>query len=587
MGKYYLDSLFNPASIAVIGASNRPNSVGMKVFDNLLKEKFAGKLYPINLKHKKIQGHRAFASIREISEPIDLVIIMTPAETVPAAISECGEKGVKAAIIISAGFSEGGDKGRELEQAFLKLAHQYGMRVIGPNCLGMMRPHLKLNATFNNNFAIPGNIALVSQSGAIVAAILDWALDKQIGFSTMVSLGNAADLDFGEILDFLALDSETKSILLYIEGIHHVRRFMSGLRAAARMKPVIVIKGGKHAQGSRAAYSHTGALVGNDDAFDAALRRAGAVRVMTIEQLFSAAELLSSHYRTKGNRLVIITNGGGAGVMAADQASEVNIDLAKLSENTISELNHVLPNAWSHQNPVDIIGDATPERYHAALELCAKDEAIDGLLTILTPVAMSNPFKVAEQFILDAKESKKPMLACWMGEKSVKSSRKLFAKHNIPYFNTPEEAVEAFSYLADYQRNQQLLLQVPEPLLLHPKPDIKGACLIIESVLAEQRKLLTTTESKSILNAFGIATSQAINASTANEALIAAESLRFPIVMKINSPDITHKQDVGGVRLNIENAESVRTAFNQIIDNVKKLKPEAKILGEGASSLNN
>ncbi len=579
MTTHYLDKLFNPASIAVIGASDNPDSVGMKVFHNLLAGEFAGKLYGVNPKYQEIQGQRAYASVKKINHSIDLAIIITPANTVAQVISECGEKGIRAAIILSAGFAEIGDAGKMAEQSLLTLAAQYRMRLVGPNCLGMMRPHLQLNATFDNNSALEGHIALVSQSGAIAAAILDWACDKQIGFSTMLSLGNAADLDFGEILDFLALDAATNSILLYIEGIHNARHFMSGLRAAARMKPVIVIKGGRYAQGTRAAQSHTGALVGDDDVFDSALRRAGAVRVLTIEQLFSAAAILSSNYRSSGNRLAIITNGGGAGVMAADRASELNVKLPQLSDKTLIELNKILPESWSHHNPVDILGDATPERYHAAHTLCRSDENIDGLLSILVPVALSKPLKVAEQVIADAQQNHKPLLACWMGEKNVKSSRELFAKHNIPYFHTPESAVEAFSYLAAYQNNQQLLLQVPEPLSAEIRPDVKGARLIIEAVLAEKRRVLTMVESKAILQAFAIPVTQAIETHSATEALIAAESVQFPVVMKINSPDITHKRDADGVQLNITDAESVRNTFNQLINNAKKHYPEANISG--------
>ncbi|MCP0913772.1 bifunctional acetate--CoA ligase family protein/GNAT family N-acetyltransferase [Legionella sp. 27cVA30] len=579
MSAHYLDKFFNPSAIAVIGASSRTNSVGMKVFANLLGANFAGQLYPVNPKHTKIQGYHAFPNVLDIPHAIDLAIITTPAQTVPIILDQCGKKNIKAAVIISAGFSESGNEGKEWEQSALNLAHHYNMRLIGPNCLGLMRPACGLNATFNNTFAMSGSIALVSQSGAICAAILDWAIDKRIGLSAMVSLGNAVDLDFGEILDFLAVDAETKSILLYIEGIHNARRFMSGLRAAARMKPVIVIKGGRLAQGSRAAYSHTGALVGDDDAFDAALRQAGAVRVMTIKQLFSAAEILSSNYRTQGNRLAIITNGGGAGVMAADRASELNIPLAPLNEHTITQLNQILPRAWSHQNPIDILGDATPERYHHTVKICAKDENIDGLLNILIPVAMSNPLKVAKQLLLDAKESTKPIIACWMGEHHVKSSWELFAQHNIPCFSTPEEAIEAFSYLAEYHHNQQLLLQVPEPRLHRPKHDVQGARLIIESVLGERRNLLSTMESKAILKAFAIPITSAIATHSANEALIAAETLQFPVVMKINSPDITHKQDAGGVKLNIEHAGAVRDTYHQLIENAKQYRPDANITG--------
>lgn len=579
MATHYLDKLFNPASIAVIGASDRPNSVGMKVFANLLKANYAGKLYPVNPKHEKVQGQHAFSTIKEIPHAVDLAVITTPAITVPTIIAECGEKGVPAAIIISAGFSEKGAEGKTLEQSFLKLAHEHNIRLVGPNCLGIMRPHIKLNATFDNGIALPGDIAFVSQSGAIVAAVLDWTINKKIGFSTIVSLGNAADLDFGEILDFLALDSETESILLYIEGIHDAKRFMSGLRAAARIKPVIVIKGGRHAQGSRAAHSHTGALVGNDDAFDAALRRGGAVRVMTIEQLFSATEILSSDYRTNGNRLAIITNGGGAGVMAADRVAELNVSLAKLSEDSLAQLNKVLPSEWSHQNPIDVIGDAPPERYHAALDICIKDTNIDGVLTMLVPVAMSNPLKVAEQVIADAKASNKPILACWMGEEQVKSSWELFAKHKLPYFYTPEEAVEAFSYLADYQHNQKLLMQIPEPSTPEAKPDITIARQIIESALAESRTMLTTIESKKILKSFYIPVNQPIEVSNVEDAIKSAKSLGFPVVMKINSPDISHKQDAGGVALNIINEEAVRVTFNKLVSNAKNFMPNANILG--------
>lgn len=577
MGTYYFDKLFNPTSIAVIGASDKPNSVGLRVFKNL--SNYSGKLYPVNPKHTEIQGQRAYASVNEINQPIDLAVITTPAQTVPTILRQCGEKGIHAAVIISAGFSEAGMEGKALEQSFLEMAHQYNIRIIGPNCLGIMRPSIQLNATFDNNMALAGNIALVSQSGAICAAILDWAIDKKIGFSSVVSLGNAADVDFGEIVDFLALDPKTKSILLYIEGVHDARRFMSGLRAAGRMKPVIVIKGGRFSQGSRAAHSHTGALVGDDDVFAAALGRAGAVRVLTIEQLFSAAEILSSNYRSKGNRLAIITNGGGAGVMAADRASELQVNLAALSDQTLTRLNAVLPSEWSHQNPVDIIGDAPPERYRAAIDICSQDDNIDGLLTILVPVAVSNPLKVAEEVIAEAKKIAKPLITNWMGEKHVRSAWELFSDNKIPNFKTPEEAVEAFSYLAEYHHNQQLLMQVPEPLSPQPTPDINAAKLIIESALAEKRDTLSTMESKAILQLFGIPTTKTIEVHSANEAATVAASLSFPIVMKINSPDITHKTDAGGVQLNIESAEIARETYDLLIKNAKAYKPDAVISG--------
>lgn len=580
MQSHYLHQIFNPTSIAVIGASDRPNSVGMKVFYNLLKGNFSGALYPINPKHHQVQGHRCSSSVDDIDKPLDLAVITTPARTVPAIMKQCGEKGIKAAIIISAGFSETGKEGKALEQTVQNIAHEYKMRFIGPNCLGVMRPSVNMNATFDNNFALPGNLALVSQSGALCAGILDWAIDKQIGFSSIVSLGNANDVDFGDILNFLAHDPKTQSILLYIEGVHNARQFMSGLRTTARIKPVIAIKAGRHPQGSRAALSHTGALIGDDDVFNAALERAGAIRVRSIEDLFSAAQILSSNYRVKGNRLTIITNGGGAGVMAADSAYDLKVSVPELSASTIEKLNEVLPANWSHHNPVDIIGDATPDRYHAAIDICLKDENIDGILALLVPVAMSKPLKVAKQIIEDAKSSQKPILASWLGHRHVKSARNLMDKNHLPNFHTPEMGVEAFSYLVDYQHNQQLLLQVPEPSSFAPiKRNISEARLIIDAALAQHRKVLTASESKKILKIFSIPVAETIEAATVEQALSAAEILGYPVVLKINSPDITHKQDVGGVALNIFGPESVREMFHKIIENAKTSRPNTAILG--------
>lgn len=579
MRSHYLKALFNPTTIAVIGASNRPHSVGEKVFKNLVAGGFIGQIYAVNTKHTHVQGQQCFSSIKAINQSIDLVVITTPAQTVAAILAECGEKGVKTAIVISSGFSESGAMGQELEKKLLEVAHRYRIRIIGPNCLGVMQTRIKMNATFDNNFALQGNLAFVSQSGALSAAILDWAMEKNVGFSALISLGNSADIDFGDVLDYLAVDPDTKSILLYIEGIHNARHFMSGLRAAARIKPVIAIKAGRQSQGSRAALSHTGALIGDDDVFDIALRRAGAVRVMTIEELFSATEILSSNYRVKGNRIAVITNGGGAGVMAADRASDLNVTLPPLTENMVSAFNKILPAQWSHQNPIDIIGDATPERYHAALDVCAKYDNFDAVLTILVPVAMSQPIKVAEQIISDAKKSNTPILTCWMGEKQVKSSWKLFDKHKIPSFDTPEKAVQAFSYLSDYQFNQKLLMQVTEPLSPQHKPDIVSARSIIELALKENRSVLTTIESKNILKAFAIPVLVPVNAQTQEEAVKIANSLGYPVVMKINSPDISHKQDVGGVILNVNNKAAVRVAFEKISKSANQHIPNAKILG--------
>lgn len=574
-----LTKLLNPKSVAVIGASNRSGSVGMRVFKNLLSAGFAGSVYPVNPKHREVQGHFCFASVEEIPSKVDLVVIATPAQTVESLIEACGRKGVGAAIIISAGFGETGDEGRQWEQAFLATARRYQMRLVGPNCLGIMRPSIKLNATFDNNFPLLGKMALVSQSGALCSAILDWAMDKKIGFSLVASLGNSLDLGFGGMLDFLAEDKETESILLYIEGIKDGLRFMKGLRSATKVKPVIVIKAGRYAQGSQAASTHTGALVGDDAVFDCAMHQAGAIRVITLDQLFSAAHLLGSHFRWQGNRLAVITNGGGAGVMAADRASELGLNLPMLSDASFSALNKVLPKEWSHQNPIDIIGDATPERYHQAIHICAQDEHVDAILALLVPVATSEPIKVAEQLIEDSKQTEKPILACWMGEHHAKSSWHLFLHQQMPYFETPESAIEAFSYLSNYKQAQAALSQASEEVVDPVPVDTVRAHWILNSVTDAGRTLLTTTESKEMLNAFLIPANQPIKAHSAEEALKAADLLGFPVVMKIDSPDITHKQEVGGIRLNLADDASVRQAFDEILKQAKACKPEAKISG--------
>ncbi|MEW8193117.1 MAG: acetate--CoA ligase family protein, partial [Candidatus Thiodiazotropha sp.] len=580
MQSHYLTPLFSPKSIAMFGASDRKNSVGEVVFKNLISSGFKGQIYPINLKHDKVQGKKAYKSIEAINKPVELAVVATPAKTIPAIVQACGEYGVKTMIILSAGFRESGTAGRRLEDKIVELAKEYGMRFIGPNCLGLIRPDQGINITFGNNNAAPGNLALVSQSGAICTAILDWAEVNDIGFSTVISTGIGADLDFGDYLDFLVSDPMTDSILLYVEGIKDARRFMSGLRAAARIKPVIVLKVGRHAAGAEASMSHTGALVGSDETFSAALSRSGVLRVETISQLFSAAKALSSRYRVYGDRLAIITNGGGPGVMAADRASDLNIELAEFNDQTIDALNKVLPDVWSRGNPVDIIGDAPPERYRAAVDTCLNDPGVDGTIVILTPQAMTEPEKVAKALIDLADSHKKPILTSWMGGKQIESARRLFKDAKLPSFRTLENAVDAFSYLSSYQKNQRLLLQTPaKSSRRHIQPDTEGARLIIESALAEQRKVLTEPESFALLGAFRINAVRNGIARSANEALILAESIGFPVAMKIYSPDISHKSDAGGIRLNISNAQVVRSTYRDLIEQVKETRPEANVEG--------
>jgi acetyltransferase len=581
MDKHYLSALFTPEKIALFGASDRENSVGGIVYKNLLTSGFKGKIYAINPKHDKVQGKKAYTSLDKINDTIDLAVVATPAVTIPAIVEACGEKGIKMMLILSAGFRETGREGKRLEEQVITLVRRYGIRLMGPNCLGIIRPEKDLNITFGHNVAKPGNIAFVSQSGAICTAILDWAVINDIGFSAVVSTGISADLDFGDYLDYLVSDPKTKAILLYIEGISDSRRFMSSLRAAARVKPVIAMKVGRHSSGAAASMSHTGALVGSDETFSTALSRSGVLRVESVSQLFAAAKVLSSaHYREPSERLVIITNGGGPGVLAADRATDLGIELSELGEDTIKALNEVLPSVWSHGNPVDVIGDAPPERYRQAIDICLKDPGVDGAIVILTPQAMTEPALVAEELVKAAKGSKKPIITSWMGGEQVAEARSVLRDGGIPNFNLLESAVDGFSYLGTYNRNQRLLLQTPAKQdATHDPSDTEGARLIIEGVLAERRKVLTEPESMAVLNAFKIPAAQNSVAHSANEALIIAESIGFPVAMKVLSTDISHKSDAGGVRLNIDSANEVRGAYLQLIEKVQRKRPNAKILG--------
>ena len=579
MKDHYLKSIFEPNSVAVIGASERAGSVGAQVLQNIIEGGFRGDIYPVNPKHETVQGLPCYASISKIDHPIDLVVFAIPAKKIPAIMQECGQHPVRAAIVLSAGFAEVGKSGEALQSEIVDIAKTNNIPLVGPNCLGVVRPKVGLNATFAKSMGRKGRVALVAQSGAFCTALLDWADSEGYGFSAVASLGATADVGFGDVLDYLATDPETESILLYIEGVSNARTFISGLRVAARLKPVIVVKSGRNEIGTRAAISHTAALVGNDSVFDAAIERAGAVRVKTVSQLFSAAQTLASGTRVEGSNLAIVTNGGGPGVMAADHAADLPVPLAELSSETIKSLSEVLPAHWSHSDPLDILGDADAQRYEAACRIVLADRNVDGLLVLLTPQGMTDATACARGVIKAAKESKKPVLACWMGEKLVAEGRLLFSKAGIPQFRSPEAGVDAFGYLACYRRNQKLLLQVPVPLSRHQEPDVGGARLMIENALDERRYTLSNTESKAVLRAFHIPVSPSINASSAADALVAAENLGLPVAMKINSPDITHKSDVGGVRLNIGEARMVRTAFRDMIDRVTLLNPEARVDG--------
>lgn len=579
LDRHYLTPLFEPSSVAIIGASTRPGAIGAVLIENMLAAGYRGALYAVNPRRSSIQGVPCFPGIDKVPQRIDLAVIATPPQSVPQLIADCGSAGVRAAVVITAGFSETGAEGARLERDLLEHARRHRVRLIGPNCLGIMRPALGLNATFARGSALPGSLGLVSQSGALCTAMLDWATPNKIGFSSVVSLGGSRDVDFGEIIDYLVNDALTEHILLYIEGVRDARRFLSSLRAAARLKPVILMKVGRHPVGSRAAVSHTGAIVGADDVFDAAIHRAGAVRVTTIGQLVAAAHALSAHVRPRGDRLAIITNGGGPGVMAADRAADLGIPLAELSAATIGSLQPALPSNWSHGNPMDLIGDADAARYRAGVAACLADDNVDGALVMLTPQAMTDPTAAADAVIEAARGQSKPVLACWMGYGSVAEGRRRLAAAGIPVFRTPEPAVEMFAHVSAFYRNQRALLQTPGPQALRALPNIDAARMIIEAVLNDRRSILSEIESKALLAAFRLPVAKTVIVRSAHEAMLIAEELGYPVALKIDSPDITHKSDVGGVLLGLNNAEAVIEGYQKIIDGVARVQPQARVTG--------
>lgn len=579
---HYLRPLLAARSVALVGATEREGALGNIVHRNLAAGGLRGKLYAVNPKHRAVFGRPAYARLTGLPEIPDLAVIVTPTRTVAQIVEDAGAAGVKAAVVLTSGFGETGAEGRALQDEVLAAAKRGGVRVLGPNCLGVIRTDCGLNATFARTPALAGNLALVSQSGAICGAILDWAHSAQVGFTSVVSLGGAMDVDFGEVLDFLVADAATDAILMYVEGIRDARRYVSALRAAARVKPVIALKVGRHAAGSRAASSHTGALVGSDAVFDAALRRAGTVRVKTYTQFFAAARVLAAERFPEGERLAIMTNGGGPGVMAADSAAENGIALATLSTETLSLLDQKLPPQWSRGNPIDLIGDAPPERFAAATAAALADPGVDALLAMYSPVAVTAPEAAARAVAEAARSSSKPVLAAWLGDINPNASRTYLESQGIPNFYTPENAVEAFSFLCAYRRNQAQLMQVPAASAHEsdePRPDLAAAAAIRGRAIAEGRALLTEHEAKALLAAFHLPVPKSIIAKDREAAVAAAREIGFPAVLKVHSPDIAHKSDVGGVRLNLQNADMVASAFDDMMRHVRALRPEARIEG--------
>ena len=570
MDQHYLTPLFTPRSIVVFcGTADRPGSQtaqGLALSEALRAQKFSGTLSFLD-----IQTSGTLADLAQTHA--DLAIIALPPNEVTAALELAARMACRAALVISNGLST--DVAGELK----KISRREGIHLLGPNTLGLQRPQLGLNASAAGPLAAAGSLALVSQSGALTSSMLDWAKSNGVGFSSVVSLGPHTSVDIAQVLDFLANDAQTHSIVVYLEGISNARRFMSALRSAANVKPVVVLKAGRKPAGNEAAQTHSGAIVGSDDVFDAALRRAGAVRVRSFVALFSAAKCLASRYRPVGKRLALVTNGGGPGVLAADWVNEISLQLGRLSPTTVAALKPQLPALASLSDLIDLSEDAGPEHYTAAVMAAENDPKIDGVLAIYSPKAGGDAASVAKALADVKRNMGKPLLSCWMGDSTVGSSRTILTDAAIPSFRTPEAAVGAFGNLAAFYQNQLLLQQTPPPMSTLAPPDIEGARLVIESVLAERRKVLTEMESKTLLSAFHIPVTTTMLARSANEAMMIATQLGFPVALKIDSPDISHKSDVQGVALNILTATGVRDTYNDMVATVKRLKPDARING--------
>ncbi|MDB5906382.1 MAG: family N-acetyltransferase [Massilia sp.] len=575
-----LQHLFAPTSVALVGASDRPGSVGATAMRNLLGGGFKGPVWPVNPRHKQVAGLECYAGVAGLPQAPQLALICTPPDTVPGIVRQLGERGCRAAIILTAGLGAQHDGGRRsLQQAALDAARPFIMRLLGPNCVGLLVPGIGLNASFAHTDALPGKIAFVSQSGALVTGVLDWAKSRGIGFSRFISLGDSADVDFGDVLDFLASDAETAAILLYIEDVRHARKFMSAARAAARGKPVIVLKAGRVPEGARAAASHTGALAGADDVYDAAIRRAGMLRVLTTEDLFAAVETLARAHPLHGERLAIMTNGGGPGVMATDALVCAGGTLATLSDQTLRALDEALPSNWSRANPVDIIGDAPAERYCRTLELLLADAQSDAILFIHAPTAIVDSAAIARAIAPLARAASRNVLACWLGGDGVAEARRICSEAGIPTFNTPEDAVNAYLQIVHYRQNQNLLMQVPASASTGFEVDRDGARRLIRAVLAEGRDLLSEPESKEVLAAYGIPVVRTRLARNVGQAVRDAGEIGFPVALKIVSPQVTHKSDVGGVALDLDSPQAVRAAATRMQERLAELQPQAVVDG--------
>jgi acetyltransferase len=574
-----IDTMFRPKSIALVGASDRPGSVGRAILQNLIDAGFKGSIFPVNERHQRIMGQRSFAALTQIEDPVDLAVVATPMAGVPAVIADCARMAVAGAVIISAGGKETGEAGRHVEARIREAAAGSGLRIIGPNCLGIMCSAACLNASFAAAMPLDGKLAFVSQSGAICTAILDSSIRERIGFSHFISLGSMLDVDFGDIIDYLGADPAVGSIVMYVESLSRHRNFMSAARAVSRIKPIIALKAGRTRAGAAAAASHTGAMAGEDAVYDAAFRRAGIVRVRTFEELFDAAEILSRKGRYRGPGLAIMTNAGGPGVMAADALSDYGMAPQPLLPETVQALDAVLPAHWSRGNPVDILGDATAERYAAAAGILLKAKEVRALLVMLAPQAITDSGAVANALIGCTGHTGKPVITSWLGGSGVEKGRGILNRAGLATFDTPERAVRAFMNLHRHARGVEILQQIPPRLSARIQVDPDSAGRLIEAGLSSANGWCGEIETKALLDAYGIPVNPTAAAASADEAVSRAEALGYPVVMKISSPAIPHKSDVGGVLLNLETPRAVLNGFQVLMDNARQHVPSSEIDG--------
>ncbi len=580
MDVHRLDSIFHPERIALIGISSNPNSVSGKVLINLVGGGYRGVVYPVNPDFEAIMGIACYPDVLSLPRVPDLAIICSAAEDVPQHVKRCGEAGIHGVIIMSAGFKETGTEGSRLEEEIRKeIAKHHGMRLLGPNCLGVIVPEHRMNASFAHSLPKSGNIAFISQSGALCSSVLDWALEGRIGFSYFVSIGNALDIEFADLIDYFGEDENTHCIILYIESIVESRKFMTAARAFARTKPIIVFKAGRYPESAQVAASHTGAMASEDAVYDAAFQRAGLARVYEIGDIFNVAELLGRSKFPHGSRLGIVTNAGGPGVMATDALISLNGELAVLSAETIAKLNECLPAFWSHANPVDVLGDARSKRVSKATKCVLEDPNVDAVLVIMTPQAMTNPIAIAKEIGSLTAYSKKPILAAWIGGQIMRQGVEILTELGIPSFSTPEEAIRAFMILVAYSRNLKTLYETPRDVPVEFSINREELHSRFLETIKDQGPVLSERLSKQIIGTYGISTTEPIVALNPDEAASIARQIGFPVVLKIISEQITHKSDVGGVLLNVQNEQMVREGFLQIISSAKEKLPDAIVDG--------